>query len=363
MRWSRRDKSMPETDIEEPLPVDGDVDEDAEDPNALSVTLIGRPQAGKSLLVGALLRQAHNSLHSFDHLNPMFIANRGNDTDELISLMNRFLRGDKVPATYTHRTPNYRVRLTCAAGEEAQPRRWLIGRTRPSAPRLADIVITDAAGGLLMGGSAGNQSREDMRLASRFVNRVKRSRGLVYCLPVDMTELDLDADYKQINVIKDLVVDNELALERVVICLTKYESLWANAGLGTEALDRAREPDAFMAIAREKLPQGLMQALLALSERPSPTDSRRRIEVCVSPVSAFGFVKNNGCVNFNPHSKGLLVEAGHVLPTHPHCSLQPPYYADGVAADYWQPFHIVDPFVYAAFGDKGRLTVDVRDLG
>src|SRR4051812_33829361 len=63
------------------------------------VTMIGRPSAGKSLLVGALLRQGRKSWHSFSDKDWMIIPNNAgrdderNDIGELISLMNSFVQG------------------------------------------------------------------------------------------------------------------------------------------------------------------------------------------------------------------------------------------------------------------------------
>lgn len=335
-------------------------------PNHNRVTMIGRPQAGKSLLVGALLRQGRNSVHSFDDYQPLFFARADpdegrNDTAELISLINLLVQGQSFPATYTHRILNYHVRLECERTVATQTRsRWSWSKLPAPERALADIAITDAAGGLIMGPDTGNQERDLIQRVVDFTQIVRSSRGLIYCLPADMTELDLAAEHKQMTVIDDLILRNEIDLERIVVVLTKYESLWA--GYGTGAYDCARDLDAFKQVAAAKLPAGLRKSLVALAGRKRSTGAKKPIEVCIAPASAFGFVKGNGCVNFNGATGRLLVESGERGRGIARSSVPMPYYTDSEAIDYWQPFHIVDPFIYAAFGDKGRLTVDVREL-
>jgi hypothetical protein len=331
------------------------------------VTMIGRPAAGKSLLVGALLRQGRKSWHSFSDKDWMIIPNNAgrdderNDIGELISLMNSFVQGRHLPATYHHRILNYSIRLECELAGELDGSIWSRFRARKPPKRSADILITDAAGGLIMGPDEGNQPRDVIRRAKEFTQIVRSSGGLIYCLPVGMEDLDLGAEYKQMAIIDDLIQNEEIGLERIVICLTKYEVLWAP--YGCEAFDLARDPHEFHEVAKREIPADLLKSLIALANRPRLRD-KSAIEVCIVPVSAFGFVRGNGCVNYNPITQHLLIESGgQLLEVDSRSSFKPPYYNNREAISYWQPFYILDPFIYAAFGEKGDLTVDVRELG
>jgi hypothetical protein len=324
--------------------------------------MIGRPAAGKSLLVGALLRQGRKSWHSFSDRDWNIIPNNDgrederNDIGELISLMNSFVQGRPLPATYHHRILNYSIRLECG---ELDGSIWSRFRARKPPRRSADILITDAAGGLIMGPDEDNQPRDLIRRAKEFTQIVRSSGGLIYCLPVGMEDLDLGAEYKQLAIIDDLIRNEEIGLERIVICLTKYEALWA--GYGCAAFDVARQPSEFHEVAKREIPADLLKSLIALANRPRLRD-KSAIQVCVLPVSSFGFVRGNGCVNYNPITQGLLIESGGQFEVNSRSSLKPPYYNNLEAISYWQPFHILDPFMYAAFGEKGDLTVDVREL-
>ena len=328
------------------------------------VTLIGRPEAGKSMLLGSLMRQGGDSLHSFAHIKPHFTpgaVHHGQQAsiDELIGLMHRFVQGSAFPATYKHKVLNYYVSLVCDDETPVPRSRWS-WRSTPPIKRSAEIVITDAAGGIIMGETIGNQDRDEQLIASGFAEIVRASRGIVFCLPADTTGLALDAEYKQTQVIDSLVRNESIDLQRIVVCLTKYEALFAD--FGCEAMDKALDVEEFKQIARGKLQGRLLNSLIRLARSGRAGHGNNKVEVCVAPASAYGFVRHNGGVNFNPRTGRLLVESGRALPAHPRSSVPLPYYADDHALRYWQPFFVVDPFVYAAFGDKGRLTVDVTEL-
>src|SRR5262249_6289515 len=191
------------------------------------------PAAGKSLLVGALLRQGRKSLHSFSDKDWMIIPNndgsedKRNDSGELISMINSFVQGRPLPATYHHRILNYSIRLECESADELDGSIWSRLRTRKLRKRSADILITDAAGGLIMGPDEGNQPRDMIQRAKEFKQIVRSSRGLIYCLPVGMEDLDLGAEYKQMAIIDDLIQNEEIGLGRIVIWLNKCGDLWA----------------------------------------------------------------------------------------------------------------------------------------
>jgi hypothetical protein len=281
-------------------------------------------------------------------------------TRELVQMMNDFIRGSPFLATYLHEIPTYHVRLTCGPG--ASPRSsFLRFRRADSDKRTADIAITDAAGGHLMGPDVENQEVEIKKKALEFATAVRQSQGVVFCLPADVTETGAEADDKQIQVINQLAVREQIALRRLVICLTKYEAQFLH--MGSEALDRALSREEFARIALEKLPTGLRRSLVALASKAGSKSKNGPIEVCITPASTYGFVRFNGCVNFNPLTGRLLTESGVRVPVHPRAvDVKPPYYREDVAISYWQPFFIVDPFVYAAFGDKGLLMWNILDL-
>jgi hypothetical protein len=318
------------------------------------------------LLVGALLRQGRKSWHSFSDKDWMIIPESDErdegrqDLGELISLMNAFIQGRPLPATYHHRILNYYIRLEYESAGEPERSLWSRMRARKPPKRSADILITDAAGGLIMGPDEGNQPRDLIRRAQEFTQIVRSSRGLIYCLPVGMEDLDLGVEYKQVTIVDDLIQREDIGLERIVVCLTKYEALWA--AYGCEAFDLARDPHEFQEVAKRELPSDLLKSLVALANRPR-LRGKPAIEVCIAPASAFGFVRGNGCVNYNPTTQRLLVESGGQVEEDTRSSLKPPYYSNREASDYWQPFYILDPFIYAAFGEKGDLTVDIRQLG
>ncbi len=331
------------------------------------VALIGRPQAGKSLVLAALLRQARNSIHSFAEHNPQFLPfkrkeDSRNDLGTMLDLTDRFVQGQPFPPTYTHVILDYLIRLECEGFEQSEARSFWSRFKRRAPERIsADIWLSDAAGGLLFGSTEGNeQSRDERQRATEFAEVVRNARGLIYCLPATLTPTSLAADRKQMDIIVDLIMNDQTGLERIVVCMTKYEAVWDR--YGSEAFDLAGDRDRFIDVARERIPEGLRTLLIDLARRNRRSPSGKPVEVCLTPASAFGFVKDNGCVNFNPATGRLLVEGGENIPRDMRSDVPLPFYSDLEAVNYWQPFYIVDPFIYAAFGEKGKLTIDVREL-
>ena len=233
----------------------------------------------------------------------------GGNPDELIDYINGFVRGVEFPATYIHKILDYRISLECDIEHKAEwLRLTLLNRRTPEFRReRAKIVVNDAACGLLMGSDAGNQPHSQTQRVEDFKKIVRASRSIVYCLPVDETDLDLTASFKQFDVINQLRNSEKIGLERLVLCLTKYEALWKDRD--TDAFDEACDLDTFKEHAK-RIIQNMRVPLVALSSQSQISEMASRIEVCVAPVSAFGFVRDNGCVNFNQFTKRLLVESG-----------------------------------------------------
>jgi hypothetical protein len=322
-------------------------------PNRDRLVMIGRPQAGKSLVLASLIRQSSNSVHSFADYNPLFFPvkrkeDSRNDLGSLQDLSNLLVQGQSFPATYTHLILDYALRLESDAFEpKKRSSLWQIRKPKPE--RItADVTLTDAAG-------------DERTRAGEFGDIVRNARSIVYCLPITLTPTSLAADQRQVDVIVDLIMNDKIGLERISICLTKYEAVWAP--YGSEAFDLACDRDKFVAVARERVPAGLKRVLIELARRGrrSPS-SGKAVEVCLTPVSAFGFVKDNGCVNFNPATGRLLVESGENVAVDARSGVKPPFYSDLEAVRYWQPFYVVDPLIYAAFGQKGDLTIDIEEL-
>ena len=313
----------------------------------LGLCLLGRPKAGKSQLLGSLLRQSRNSVHSFADLSPSFMSSAlgqpqvGRNTQELRDLMNDVLHDREFEATLPNEILKYSMQMEWSNPEQGSGES-VVGRNS------ASFDIIDAAGEIIFRSSAsGNRPRG---IEGEFERTLLNSPGVVYCMPVVDSSTSNRVEDKQVEVLEHFQSDSS-DVERVVVVLTKYEQLWVDHG--SEAFDLACNKETFLQIARSVLPRPMLSALSDLSQSG--------IDVCAAPCSAYGFVAANGCANVDP-TTGLMLTRTGAAEVSDLASSVPPSFEPSEVTHLWEPFFIVDPFMFAATGERGVLTVDIQEI-
>ncbi len=345
------------------------------DGGKLGIALVGQRQSGKTALLSATLKLADQSLHSFPEEHPVFLSDERplpdsadpTGTIEHVStqVIQSLTNGGHYAATPEDRPLHYDLRLDYYEDPGAKAKRRSarksveVGDLGDPAERgeleSIPLTITDLAGGLAFPGvesalRAGARERIRMQEAEAWISRV---RHLMVCLPATY-RADGDANVV-LNYVRlfNRLRSPDCRVERLVLCLTKYETRWT--AFGREAIEAALDPREFQRAVLEVVldDDALRRSLLGLMGKK--TASGRPVEICLCPVSVYGFVIKNGCANYDLHRDGMLIQA----PGEGGLSfLQRSFalYPEMEARRYWQPFMIVDPFMYLVTGRQGQLT-------
>jgi hypothetical protein len=177
---------------------------------------------------------------------------------------------------------------------------------------------------------------------TRLIQIIKRAAGIVMCVPMGHQVQDTNVKEKQVEFVRRLA-EPDIMVKRFVLCLTKYETAWLREG--RNAIHLALNKERFADAAHVALEDRLVSALVAL-------EKSKRLDVRVAPVSVYGFVKENGCANYD-HGDGSG-EGKMLLGQTPDQHLQ--------FEQRWQPFLVGDPFVFVASGLDGALTLRPTEI-
>ncbi len=343
-------------------------------PAPIECAVVGHRASGKTALISALLKLSDQSFHSFADAHPVFMPE--NETlavpetegelpddgdpiaDQVISALHN--GGHFVP---THDTfvISHPVRVDYY-GKPRAPSRASGRDSVGEAPAPAEpvglisqpLTILDIAGPLLFP-NAENRTRAPMRSRALILEaeaRLMGARTVILCLPATYlaySDAHIGLHYARLL---NRMRAPDCRLERLIICLTKYESRWA--AYGRNAIKAALDPAEFHRAAFEVIcdDDALRRALIGLAAKR--TNGGRPLEICLCPVSVYGFVLRNGCANFDLHQDGMLIQSAgpEVFEAHRRAF---PLYPEEEARRYWQPFLIVDPFMCALTGRYGQL--------
>lgn len=323
----------------------------------LGYCLLGRSGAGKTHLLAALMRQASQSIHSFGDVDPTFSEvdygdeRLARNNKELIDQMNQVLVQGEFRSTIPNDLHNYMLQMHWTPTPSTNARRG------QGAPPLesANFTIIDAAGELLFQPvSRGN--RPIHALAERFERTVLHSPAVIYCMPAEADQSDPKVVDQQVRILRKMLTDPRCFVERLVVVLTKYEKDFTS--YGSEAFEMACDIDEFERRARIYLPQVMCKALYDLSRRNVFLEggemSDDLVQVAVMPASAHGFVARNGGANLDPYSGAMLTRTdGEEISDIP--SSAPMTFNGNAVSNLWEPFFIIDPFMFAATGEPGVM--------
>jgi hypothetical protein len=222
-----------------------------------------------------------------------------------------------------------------------------IGRTDPfHGPTTHAFSMVDGGGELLMPPPKG----DDFDPSNQHYVALSQAKGVILCIP----SYRLPEEHAYWTWVDQVLVwlnRPSSRLERLVVCLTKYEH--RTAGEGSGARDKADKEDFFVESIRQAVPPNTRQRLGALAYG--------KAKVAITPVSVYGFVADNGCANYDPfHPKqrgGMLLQ--RAIPDGAEASGTRPWplYDPDEVLQRWQPYRIIEPFLYLATGRGGSLTL------
>ncbi|MGF1453779.1 MAG: hypothetical protein ACFB6R_00220 [Alphaproteobacteria bacterium] len=352
-------------------------------PPPIECAVVGHRASGKTALISALLKLSDQSFHSFAEAHPIFLPAHETlarpepspeDTDDGDPVADQVItalrNGGHFAPTHDTFVVSHPIRadyygLSAApAGRKDKGRGSSPDRGGPDDSRqlrTREMTVLDIAGPLLFPDTE-SRARTPMRSRSLILEaeaRLMSARTVILCLPATyLAHSDAHVGLHYARLLNRMrAVD--CRLERLIICLTKYESRWA--AYGRDAIRAALDPAEFHRAAFEVVSDddALRRSLIGLAAKK--TTAGRAVEIVLCPVSVYGFVLRNGCANFDLHQDGMLIQApGPEGFTKRRRSF--PLYPEEEARRYWQPFLIVDPFMSALTGRHGQLTFSLDTI-
>lgn len=277
--------------------------------------VLGPSKSGKTMMVGALQIAARNVAYDGDLSHDIVTPNK-----EMMQLLRTYGVGltrqeglPPVDGTLDVCRYSFSLRTT---------RRRLFGRTDASETRF-ELLDGPGASLLPQVGRASLDADVEDAHRERLLSELSRARGFILCVDPTNPE-DLPTFFVELPALLEEVIQRRQGpLERVVVCLTKADKHFHPHG--PRALSQARASDPVTVLRSLMAPAGL-RSLELLCRKPT------QLGVCWTSV--FGFAE--GAPNFNPQTGGLRHTA-------PSCGFPK-------AAALWQPFQVLDPFVFAATG-------------
>jgi hypothetical protein len=332
-------------------------------------TIIGPPQSGKTSLIAALLEMAGSSYT--DHPGPLPVlqwaegpgnpanpANAGNEASDTPAEVLPGLRRDIAQAIHNggrfgatgSRTASCRLSMSLQGG-------LMSGVLRP----LRTFNLVDGGGELLMPATEVDRDQAYAEGRQAHAAALRHAQGVILCIPVYPS-----APWGQQEGMREIMAllrSSRCRLERLVICLTKYD--YATAAYGCKAFDLAQREDVFSdQVIPEVLGSDFLESLRLLSS--SRAERGTHVDIAITPVSVYGFIDRNGCANFDlwhPRgSGGMLLQAeapeGESVPG----TREWPLYEAAEVRRHWVPYRIIEPFTYLLTGQGGSLTIPLDRL-
>lgn len=293
--------------------------------NARGFVVFGPTRSGKTNLLGSLHLAARNVPTEGD--TSLDIVKASPDLLGLFRLFGAALtRAEGVPPIDgTYAVARYRFALRTSR------RRLLM----PTETLETPFQVVDAPGATLLP-APGCAALSDEGWGTdehrgELVAELAQARGFVLC--VDPTaEEDLATYFIELPPLLEEVAQRRTQpFERGVVCLTKADRYFHERGNRARGDAYARDPS--QVLARVLSPMG-MSSLVSLCRRPAA------LGVCWTSV--LGFLPD-GCSNFEVETGGLK-----------HTAARGGFAA---AAAAWQPFNVLDPFLFAATGRADGVTV------
>lgn len=200
--------------------------------------------------------------------------------------------------------------------------------------RATEFVMLDGPGGALFGGQA-TEDIDDIKMKDfqkELTKEIQRASGIVMC--IDSTNEDAaHVLFKRLPLILiEAAQLGEFNCTKLVVCLTKADDYFAtHAERALYQLKRASATERAVALMARPTYRALRQHL-------SPN-----LKAYAGWTSVYGYL-DNGQVNFDKSADALRI--------------RPPDHTAAKSIELWQPFRVIDPFVFLCSG----LTMNLEEF-
>lgn len=236
-------------------------------------------------------------------------------------------------------TTTYEATLTCPTPPPAPAGRWprLGAAPPPPVPMSHRFQLLDGPGEALFGDEQDWKTGDTTAVGQyreQLIQQGKVSRGLIICVDADDRKMGGLFFLHLTPMLEQMSSNHRLPFDRVAVVLTKADQVVSADGYAArERLEAKNVWDQLVSvIGRGSIPN-LMRYL----------KDDARTQVCCGWSSVYGFVPDDGSPNFEIGKDGVGRLAVFEEP-------------DGGFLNKWEPYRVLDPFVYVATGDKMGMT-------
>jgi hypothetical protein len=301
--------------------------------DTLRTLIIGPPESGKTALVCMLKHATLQPPEFNDHPDyKVFELPGSKPTHALFQLATDTIFKGKLPIIATQGVSQYDFSLEKRTSSESGLRNRIIPRRAPPQNQIHYFRLFDGPGGAIFNMPGGDGADRDMAAEQVYrdllIKEGRQSQGLIVC-----------ADGNNNNQIGALLkglddfmfeIGRPLPFRRVAIVLTKADKSFTDKGpLAQEEILHTSPIKHMKTILGDHVLQLCLNWL----------DSSPQLTVVCGWTSVYGFVHNQGCPNYDCENDQLLV-----------------YDRDNQRCiDHWHPFRVLDPFVFMATGNPGKM--------
>jgi hypothetical protein len=311
---------------------------------------VGATQFGKTSLIATARRCAQDRATGYDGTYDFRVSSTGNDewmpeahgAETYNYLEDRFFSKGGPVGTTVENTFMYKLNFTMT-------RR---GPASTAIERVVPVTIADTGGGALAGrmedflnrdGDFVQESDVRQNYIRYFREILPRATGLVLVIPLfDYARLAGRVVWDaRVNMLLQQIADKFKNIKRIAVVMTHYDRMFVD--FGADAVLMAADPDVVKRVLRAAVESLQHRNLLPSLFDDSLADRR----MMFMAASSHGFVRTNGCPNFNPDDNTLLFKAA----------------AEPAPENTWRPFCTADPFLFSAFDEKSKLMFTLEELG
>lgn len=293
------------------------------------ILMIGPVLSGKTCFLSTLelAAQKHNARRTEDY--DVFVQPATEPMINLFRQCRETIRNEgRFPINASMTSQEYSFTL------ELRQRGWF-KRMLGVGDHVLHFNFLDSPGGASIGGRREEKDlEEEIDYAEieahkqKVIDSLGRAWGLL--IFVDANDQDKAADF--FVALPDLLARvgmRTLPIQRIAICLTKADKYFVSQGRDALNTIRCKSP----------LPLGI-QILTQPGLQSLRSYCRPYTKIMFGWASTYGFIENQGNPNYDPHKDRLLMFEG--LPS-------------GKVIEYWEPFRVLEPFIYMANGECQNL--------
>lgn len=342
-------------------------------PSPYHIAIIGSRKAGKTTLCASL----HQSLIAQSHGFSANMISRFPDASGLNQLQALFALKFNTKNTLFRAEQSATIRKL-KIGIDFTSSKWsLFDRTTNQLKGYYLVEIDDLRDDFdLLGQFAHSKDEQDAlnattnRPYTQLKDSLTNAKALIICHPAGQ-KLAPSEITGFIRLMSDIAIGRYGRFETIIIAFTKYERLFLNDG--PRAFAKATTPSTILQIMRQTV---LNDQAFATGLRALNCHQDERAQLYAVPVSAFGFLRNNGAPNFdkqtdqplsalasiiepvredNPLKNALPRKkvAGFTIPV----KSNPQNQSHAHPSMHWLPFLTADPFLTAMSGMPSKFMI------